>query len=282
MKYFFTLCLSLLVAVNLAAEEWSLVPSASMLQAGDKVVIACNSQNATAGTSTGQNAYLSAVTSSFNSQKSEITALGNGTLIFTLGGSDGAWTFTTENGQLLGTTDNRKLQVDGQGTTKWTISITDGDAVIASENTSCGTIQYNTASPRFWCTTGSQNPIHIYRLGEPIAKFKLTYEGFPYKRTSCAYPSYFAGAKVKLASGSPKNAEGQVVVAWMFKGETFEAGSEFTMPAEDAVLVPVWGEEQGFESVQSTDSKVQKILRDGQLIIIRDGKEYNILGGRLL
>ena len=41
---------------------------------------------------------------------------------------------------------------------------------------------------------------------------------------------------------------------------------------------PAW---QGFESIQTSDDSHQKIVRDGQVIIIRDGKEYNVLGTRL-
>lgn len=34
----------------------------------------------------------------------------------------------------------------------------------------------------------------------------------------------------------------------------------------------------GMESVQNTDISIQKIIRDGQLFIIRDGKMYNAQG----
>jgi len=39
--------------------------------------------------------------------------------------------------------------------------------------------------------------------------------------------------------------------------------------------------EQGLESVQHSDSKTQKIIRNGQLIIVRDGIEYNAQGMKL-
>lgn len=38
---------------------------------------------------------------------------------------------------------------------------------------------------------------------------------------------------------------------------------------------------EGMESVQDSESRVQKVLRDGQVIIVREGKEYNIIGVRL-
>ena len=41
-----------------------------------------------------------------------------------------------------------------------------------------------------------------------------------------------------------------------------------------------WGKEQPVEGVQNTEYRIQtkKILRDGQVIIVRGGKEYNLLG----
>ena len=112
-------------------------------------------------------------------------------------------------------------------------------------------------------------------------KVRLTYQGFPYKRTTCEYPSYVPGDTVILAKGSPRNENGEVIVAWSYNGENYKAGSEFVMPDEDVVLVPVWADDQGIAIVQKSEVSVQKVLRDGQLIIIRDGREYNVLGGRL-
>lgn len=35
---------------------------------------------------------------------------------------------------------------------------------------------------------------------------------------------------------------------------------------------------EGIESIQQSDIRIQKVLRDGQVIIVREGKEYNVLG----
>ena len=64
-------------------------------------------------------------------------------------------------------------------------------------------------------------------------KVRLTYQGFPYKRTTCEYPSYVPGDTVILAKGSPRNENGEVIVAWSYNGENYKAGSEFVMPDED-------------------------------------------------
>ena len=37
----------------------------------------------------------------------------------------------------------------------------------------------------------------------------------------------------------------------------------------------------GIESIQPSAVSIQKVLRDGRLIIVRDGVEYTILGGRV-
>ena len=67
------------------------------------------------------------------------------------------------------------------------------------------------------------------------------------------------------------------MVAWSYDGDTYNPGEEFTMPDEDVELVPVWDYE-GIEGVQNTEYRIQKILRDGRLIIVRDGAEYDVLG----
>jgi hypothetical protein len=278
MRHFLIICLSLLSVLSVGAKQWVLVSDVSQLQAGDSVVIACNSAKATAGALDAQKALLTAVTSVFSQDNDVIESLGEGTLTFTLGGSTGAWTFATE-GQLLGATAARKVQFDS-GTTTWTIVVaSNGDATIMSTNTSCGALQYNVASPRFTCFQTEQAHVQLYRYGDEVPMVKLSYQGFPYKRTGCQYPSYHVGAVVTLSRKQPQNAEGKVVIAWMYNDQMYQPGGQFTMPATDVELVPKWGDpEEGIEAVKSEDPKAQKMLRDGRLIIVRDGKAYNIMG----
>ena len=108
-------------------------------------------------------------------------------------------------------------------------------------------------------------------------RWTLTYQGFPYKRTSCALPTYKVGETINLTTWQPIDEEGHKVVAWRYDGDTYNPGEEFTMPDEDVELVPVWDYE-GIEGVQNTEYRIQKILRDGRLIIVRDGEEYDVLG----
>ena len=38
---------------------------------------------------------------------------------------------------------------------------------------------------------------------------------------------------------------------------------------------------QGVDNTSAEAQKVQKIIRDGQVVIVRDNKEYNVLGAEL-
>ena len=114
-------------------------------------------------------------------------------------------------------------------------------------------------------------------------EYSLTYQGFPYMKTACENPTYAAGTIVKLSSGRPK-ISGKWLEAWVYNNVEYQPGDSFVMPAEDVVLVPKMKDVgEGIETVESQKSRVKsyKILRDGQLLIVRDGVEYNIIGVRV-
>ena len=68
--------------------------------------------------------------------------------------------------------------------------------------------------------------------------------------------------------------------------DVFHMGFRYIGPNGDEGVVTYyidnvsWGKEEPIEGVQNTEYKTQtkKILRNGQVLIVRDGKEYNILG----
>ena len=111
---------------------------------------------------------------------------------------------------------------------------------------------------------------------------ELSYEGFPYNRTQCSVPSYMIGTKVKISSYVPVK-DNVPLVGWSFNGQIYQPGDTLTMPGTDVVLHPIWADEEGIETVKGERLKVNgfKYIRDGQLIIVRDGNEYTILGGRV-
>lgn len=128
---------------------WQRVSDANSLQAGDVLVIACESKGATAGDI--DNAVMASVTTSISD--GTITAMGEGTVELTLGGQKDAWTLTSSNGA-LGATAVKKLAW-GSGTTTWKISIASGDATIQNTTNDYGRFLYNATSPRF--TTYTSN-----------------------------------------------------------------------------------------------------------------------------
>ena len=109
---------------------------------------------------------------------------------------------------------------------------------------------------------------------------KLTYQGFPYKKTTCADPLYEAGSVITLPSTVPSK-DGKILKGWTYTGAFYEPGASFTLPETDVVLEPVWQDGSGIESVQESDVRIQKVIRDGQLLILRDGKAYNVLGAMI-
>lgn len=114
-------------------------------------------------------------------------------------------------------------------------------------------------------------------------EYTLTYQGFPYKKTQCADPTYPSGARVKLSSATIQNSEGVELTGWKYKRQTYPLGATFTMPAMNVELIPVWGKNQAIDETESdnVEPASKKILRNGQLIIIRGGIEYDVLGRRL-
>lgn len=132
---------------------------ASSIAVGDQVIIACNTVNTTAGALSNQ--VLGSVSSTFSSDKSTISSLGSGTLIFTVGGTNGAYTLSTSDGA-LGATAVKKLAFD-QGTTTWSITISSGTATITNGTSSYGSMRYNSGSPRFTTYASGQTAVQLYK-----------------------------------------------------------------------------------------------------------------------
>lgn len=140
---------------GLVSESWSLVTDDSTLKVGDELVIASNEKGVVAGNISDY--YLSKVTSTFSEDMSTIAELGQGAVVFTLGGKADAWTLSNSEGKLLGCTAVRKVAW-AKGTTTWKISIgTNSDATIQSTSNNYGRFLYNVQSTRFTTYTSSTN-----------------------------------------------------------------------------------------------------------------------------
>lgn len=168
------------VSASTEPDKWELVKDSS-LSAGDLIVIARTSRGVTAGTMSGT--YLTSVSSTFDTTNEEITSLNEDSIIFTLGGSEGAWTLENSDGKLLGAS-SKSLYFDGSSTTDtWSISIdSTGEATIANNDSNNGVIMYNSSSPRFktYATTFDQGEMpQIYRgtCSTPVYPTSITVTG---------------------------------------------------------------------------------------------------------
>ena len=276
MKKLITLCLTLVMALAGTAEEWTLLTDASDLQAGDQIVLACSSKGKVATTTlvSASARYMLGEDATFGD--GTITNLPSNTAILTLSGTANGWTLTNQDGDVLGATAAKKLEWNS-GTTTWTIT-SDG---VNSTNSAFGTIQYNGQQDRarFCNYTSKQTRIEIYRLGSSTPSVTIEFEGFPYRRTSCELPTYKAGSEFVIPSAVPE-IEGKSLKAWKYGETEYAPGATFVVPEENVVFVPVW---EGGQAVENTSVRTHatKTLRDGQLVIVRDGKEYNVIGTRI-
>lgn len=140
---------------TLVTESWNLVTDASTLKVGDELVIASNEKGVVAGNISKD--YLSEVISTFSEDMSTIAELGQGAVVFTLGGEADAWTLSNSEGKLLRCTGVKKVAW-ANGTTTWKISIdTSNDATIKSTNTANAKLLYNANNPRFTTYTSDPN-----------------------------------------------------------------------------------------------------------------------------
>ena len=277
-----TLCALLFGTTHIVyADTWRLVTDASTLQAGDQLVIACSSKSATAADIASDKDFMNMASSTFSGD--EITALGSETVILTLGGKEGAWTLSNTTGKLLGTITKKTVAWDS-GTTTWNISISrDGTATIQSTTSSCGRFLYNVNNPRFTTYTSNTSTVmllpQLYRLDKP-AGYTFMYEGFAGNTTRClGGKTCQEGEVITLSTGIPTK-EGHTFAGWLYDGKIYQAGDPFTMPAADVALVPQWKEtptESGIDT-PTIRTTATKVLRDGYLYIIVDGKTYDTIG----
>ncbi|MBQ9783893.1 MAG: endonuclease [Clostridia bacterium] len=151
-----------------AAGGWTLVTDASELAAGDRIIL--TAKTFVAG-SIG-NSIMASVDGLVTSENA-VTTLPDGAVVLTLGGTAGAFTLANDQGQLLGATAVKKLAWN-QGTTTWSISISNGNATVQSTTSSYGRFLYNVNSPRFTTYTSSTNTSmllpQIYKYVESSAE----------------------------------------------------------------------------------------------------------------
>jgi hypothetical protein len=151
-----------LEAVNVEPVTYTKVTDASVLKAGDQLIIV-EETNAIVATPMGSNSYLKVGhLYDYNFAAGTVNISNEGAAILTLGGIADAWTLTSVDGHLKAK-ESTKMEI-GEGT--WTIAIDESDdAVITAVGTDLGVIQYNASSPRFVnYKLANQTPIQLYRV----------------------------------------------------------------------------------------------------------------------
>lgn len=207
----FTATCAITVTAKPVSTDPTLITDDSELVVGDKYVLACNSRAVTATDIS--SSVMGCVTSTFSSDLSTITSLGDNTVEFTLGGTSGAYTLTNSSDQLLGATAVKKLAW-GSGTTTWTISIaSSGNATITNGKSSYGTMYYNARSPRFTTYTSSQTAVQLYKSGTST----------PIYATAISLPSTataYVGSTVTLTPTFTPADTNQKSVTWTSSNES--------------------------------------------------------------
>ena len=167
-----------LTTVNKKPTIYTKVTDAATLSAGDRVIFVYETGKVAAGKiSNTTGGYLNAIdiTPALNTSANPATAsiTDEAVVEYTLGGTTGAWELISTAGKLSEKTANTGSSVDlkANGDTKWTISVTEGNATIKGSD---NTIKYNTSSPRFKTYYSGQTAIQLYAISVPKYAVTLT------------------------------------------------------------------------------------------------------------
>ena len=164
-----------LTTVNKKPTIYTKVTDAATLSAGDNVIFVYETGKVAAGKlSSGYLASIDiaqAINTTANPATVSITD--EAVVEYTLGGTTGAWELISTAGKLSEKTANTGSSVDlnANGDTKWTISVTEGNATIKGSD---NTIKYNTSSPRFKTYYSGQTAIQLYAISVPKYAVTLT------------------------------------------------------------------------------------------------------------
>jgi M6 family metalloprotease-like protein len=112
----------------------------------------------------GSNVYLASNSFASNATSVDASAYSSAVYGWTLGGTTGSWTFHNGQGYLYATGATKLAIATNPSTKTWSISMATGNyATITFATTSYGSLQYNTAAPRFNVYTSAQASVYLYR-----------------------------------------------------------------------------------------------------------------------
>ena len=256
--------------------SYAVATDAAALAVGDVIVLGCAAKNAVAG-AMGEETY-------FASKTAVIDADGNLTsgdaIEITLGGYPGAWMLQTEEG-FVGCTAVKKLDTKASNRDSvWTIAISakDSTATIKNNNTSYGTMKYNSGSPRFTTYASGQTSIEIYVKPTTTPKYVVTVEANNAEYGSVLGDGNYREGTTAVLTAVP--AEGYKFIGWSNNAELTSATQSFAVTESVTITANFAAGEAGITNASFEPQSV-KTIENGQLIILRDGKKYNAMGVRL-
>ena len=167
-------------------DEFVKVTDASMLRAGDQLIVVCETKEYAMGAQGGTKCDNVAVT--IDKTNNIVEDPSSDIKIVTLEGGEDAWYLKTDQGYLTTTAAKSiKVETEKANAKSVTIEISGGDATISYGGT-IGTLQYNASSPRFCVYTSVQTAVQLYRLSKSVTI------------TAAEYATY-AGAKALNFNG---------------------------------------------------------------------------------
>lgn len=231
-----------LTTVNKKPTIYTKVTDAATLSAGDKVIFVYEAGKKAAGALS--SGYLTSIdiaqAINATANPATVSITDEAVVEYTLGGTTGAWELISASGKLSEASANSSGSVNlafDKGT-KWTISISSGDATIKGTT---NTIKYNTSSPRFKTYSSGQTAIQLYSISVP--KYAVTFtqpEGgellVKNGETAITSGNTFAeGIKLTVTATPANGYEGGTVVVKDADGNdvtaTVYADGVLTMPA---------------------------------------------------
>ena len=147
-------------------EIYTQITDAKYIYAGMKVVIGCSSQNEVITTApTSSNKYFATAATAANISAGKLPS--SNALEFTITGTVGNWTLTTDGGYVMADDASKDMVLSG-GTSTWSITISGGNAVIIDTNENQGwqLMRNNSLSRIKAYVVGGQTAIQLYAKDE--------------------------------------------------------------------------------------------------------------------
>ena len=153
--------------IGASSDKFVKVTSTDQLVAGSEYIFVSPDYNVAAGPKSGSGSYLTSVEATIEGNE----ATSEEALVFTLGGTTGAYSFQCEDGYLY-SSSAKSVTLNSSEKAMWTITVNNDGAVISGS--SVGTFQYNSTSPRFTTYTSGQKPAYLYVRDVPTVQTVAT------------------------------------------------------------------------------------------------------------